>query len=137
LGGLLPCMKCCEPIAESMSLCPWCGTSRNRFANRTHFSHVCPHCDKGVLPEWRFCPWCYGPGFESPSPTRSTGVRYSSKCKFCNGKMMRFMRYCPWCHRKVHRPRPVQAFPEVCAKCGWSVDSTFWNYCPWCKQTLV
>jgi serine/threonine-protein kinase len=137
LGGLLPCMKCGEPIAESMSLCPWCGTSRNRFASRTRFSHVCPHCDKGVLPEWRFCPWCYGPGFESPSPVRSTGVRYNSKCKFCYGRMMRFMRYCPWCHRKVRRPRPVRTFPEVCAKCGWSVDSTFWNYCPWCKQSLV
>lgn len=136
-GGLLPCAKCGEPVAESMSLCPWCGTGRNRFESRTRFSHICPYCHKGVLPEWRFCPWCYGPGLDSPSHVRSKGFRYNAKCKCCGGGLMRFMRYCPWCHRKVRRPWQVRTFPEVCAKCGWSVDSIFWNYCPWCKQTLI
>jgi hypothetical protein len=50
---------------------------------------------------------------------------------------MRFMRYCPWCHRKVRKPWQVRPFHEICGRCGWSVDSVFWNYCPWCKQRLI
>jgi serine/threonine protein kinase len=131
------CVDCGEPIAESMLACPWCGSERNRFDANSLFSHICPHCHKGVLPEWRFCPWCYGAGFASPSSDRTRGVRYHARCKYCDGKLMRFMRYCPWCHRKVRRPWRIRPFPEVCDRCGWSVDSEFWNYCPWCKQCLV
>ena len=134
---LLRCVDCGEPIAESMLICPWCGSARNRFDNRSHFSHICPRCHKGVLPEWRFCPWCYGAGFKSPSPVRSKGVRYHARCKYCGGKLMRFMRYCPWCRRKVHRPWKVRLFPEICEKCRWPVDSAYWNYCPWCRQSLL
>ena len=137
LPAVFRCAECGEPIAESMFVCPWCGTERNRFDSNSQFSHICPRCHKGVLPEWRFCPWCYGPGFKSPSSTRSSGVRYRAHCKYCHGKLMRFMRYCPWCRRKVQRPWQVQPFPEICGRCGWSVDSTFWHYCPWCKQRLV
>jgi len=135
--GLSRCAKCGEPVAESMLLCPWCGTDRNRFDGAGRFSHICRRCHKGVLPEWRFCPWCYGPGFDSPSTGRSPGVRYNARCRHCGEKLMRFMRYCPWCRRKVRRPWRVSTFPEVCAKCGWSVDSDFWSYCPWCKQGLI
>jgi serine/threonine protein kinase len=135
--GLFKCTACGQPIAESMILCPWCGSDRNRFDRRTTFSHVCPTCRKGVLPEWRFCPWCYRAGFRSPSSTRSAGVRYNSRCKYCNAKMMRFMRYCPWCHRKVRKPWRVRPFPEICTKCGWSVDTEFWSYCPWCEHSLI
>lgn len=131
------CVDCGEPIAESMLICPWCGSSSNRFDTNTLFSHVCTRCHKGVLPEWRFCPWCYGPGFASPADTRTPGVRYHKTCKYCGGRLMRFMRYCPWCHRKVHRPWQIRPFPEICTRCGWSVDTNFWNYCPWCKQSLV
>lgn len=131
------CIDCGEPIAESMVLCPWCGSDHNHFDASTPFSHVCTRCHRGVLPEWRFCSWCFGPGFASPAATQTTGIRYHSRCKHCGGKLMRFMRYCPWCRRKVHRPWQVRPFPEVCSRCGWSVDSTFWNYCPWCKQRLV
>jgi serine/threonine protein kinase len=131
------CVDCGEPIAESMLICPWCGSSKNRFDTNTTFSHVCTRCHKGVLPEWRFCPWCYGPGFASPAETRTRGVHYHKKCKYCGGKIMRFMRYCPWCHRKVHRPWQVRPFPEICSRCGWSVDTSFWNFCPWCEQSLV
>jgi serine/threonine protein kinase len=131
------CVDCGEPIAESMVLCPWCGSDRNRFDANTPFSHVCTRCHRGVLPEWRFCPWCYGPGFASPAEKHTTGTRYHSRCKHCGGKLMRFMRYCPWCRRKVRRPWHVRPFPEICTNCGWSLDSTFWNYCPWCKQSLV
>jgi serine/threonine-protein kinase len=131
------CIQCGEPLAESMAICPWCGSERNRFDSRSQFSHICPRCHKGVLPEWRFCPWCYGPGFESPSSVRSAGVHYHAQCKYCGGKLMRFMRYCPWCRRKVRNPWQVQPFPEICGKCGWSIDTSFWNHCPWCKQILI
>lgn len=130
------CVHCGEPIAESMTVCPFCGTGRNHFDTRSSLSHICTRCHKGVLPEWRFCPWCYGPGFKSPSTTRTTGVRYHSRCRHCRGPLMRFMRYCPWCHRKVRKPWHVQPFTEVCGKCGSSVDSVFWHYCPWCSQAL-
>lgn len=137
LANLFRCVHCAEPIAESMLCCPWCGNDRNRFDTHSQYNYICPRCHKGVLPEWRFCPWCYGVGFESPSPVRSAGVRYHSRCKYCNGKLQRFMRYCPWCRRRVSRPWQVRPFPEICGRCGWSVDSSFWNYCPWCKQSLL
>jgi serine/threonine-protein kinase len=131
------CRKCGEPVSEVMSICPWCGTGSNRFEYSTAFSHYCCECKKGVLPEWRFCAWCYGGGFDSPSSERSKGVRYYDRCKCCDGKLMRFMRYCPWCHRKVRKAWQVRPFPETCGKCNWSVDSAFWNYCPWCRSSLV
>ena len=131
------CVECGEPIAESMAVCPWCGSRRNRFDTHNEFSYICPRCHKGVLAEWRFCPWCYGAGFKSPSSERSKGVRYHDRCKYCNGRLMRFMRYCPWCRRKVRQKWGVRPFPEVCGRCGWPVDSGFWNYCPWCKQGLL
>jgi len=136
-SAIFRCAECGEPIAEPMLCCPWCGSDRNRFDTHDQFSHICRRCHKAVLPEWRFCPWCYRPGFKSPGSVSSTGVRYHTRCKYCNGKLMRFMRYCPWCHRKVRQPWQVRPFPEICGRCGWSVDSTFWNYCPWCKQSLV
>jgi len=140
-GRVLPavfrCVDCGEPIAESMSACPWCGSTRNRFDEQTPFSHICPRCHRGVLPEWRFCPWCYGAGFADPSPNKTAGIRYHTKCKYCGGDLMRFMRYCPWCRRKVRQPWQVSPFPEICTRCGWSVDSEFWLYCPWCQQRLI
>ena len=136
-GCLFRCIDCGEPIAEPMLICPWCGSSRNRFDTQTPFSHICPRCHKGVLPEWRFCPWCYGPGFASPSQKRSPGVRYHAKCKHCGGKIMRFMRYCPWCRRKIQKPWRLRSFPEICNRCKWPVDSSYWYYCPWCKQMLL
>jgi serine/threonine-protein kinase len=137
LPFIVRCVKCGEPMDERMVICPWCGTGSNRFDSQSRLSHICGRCHKGVLAEWRFCAWCYGPGFASPSTKRTAGVRYQANCKYCDGKLMRFMRYCPWCHRKVRGPWQVRPFPEICGRCGWSVDSSFWNYCPWCKQGLV
>ncbi|MFH1615480.1 MAG: serine/threonine-protein kinase [Planctomycetota bacterium] len=137
LPALLKCVRCSEPVSENMVICPWCGTGRNRFDSRTRFSHVCYRCHRGVWPEWRFCPWCYGPGFKSPSPVRTVGVHYDGKCRYCGGKVMRFMKYCPWCRHKIHKAWRVKPFPEVCGRCGWSVDSSFWNYCPWCEYSLL
>ena len=135
--AILTCTQCGEPIAESMLVCPWCGSDDNRFDSRSKFNYVCPRCHKGVLAEWRFCPWCYGPGFESPSSFRTAGVRYNSRCRHCKKPLMRFMRYCPWCRRKVTKPWQVSSFPEICNRCKCSVDSSFWNYCPWCRQNLL
>ena len=134
---LFRCVECDEPIAEKMQVCPWCGSEKNRFDTRSRFSHICHRCHKGVLPEWRFCPWCYGPGFDPQEHDRTIKVNYHARCKKCGGKLMRFMRYCPWCHHKVKRPWTLRPFPETCNRCGWPVDSDFWNYCPWCKQNLV
>ncbi len=131
------CTDCGEPISESMIACPWCGSERNRFDEGTPFSHVCRRCHRGVLPEWRFCPWCFGPGFKDPSETQTPGVRYQGRCSHCRGKLMRFMRYCPWCRRKVRKPWQVRPFPEVCGRCDWPVDSQYWTFCPWCRQLLV
>ena len=125
-----------EGIAEKMQICPWCGSGKNRFDTCSQFSHICHRCHKGILPEWRFCPWCYGVGFESKK-TSSPKVRYHCRCKYCDGKLIRFMRYCPWCHRKVRQAWDVRPFPEVCGRCHWPVDTDFWNYCPWCKQNLM
>ncbi len=137
LSASFRCVDCGEPVAESMTICPWCGSDRNRFDANTAYSHVCPRCSRGVLPEWRYCPWCYGPGFASPSEARTRGVRYQRRCAHCGGGLLRFMRYCPWCRRKIRKPWRVRPFPEVCGRCKWSVDSDFWNYCAWCRQRLV
>ena len=134
---LAHCVDCGEPIAESMIVCPWCRSRRNRFDTRSRFSYVCLRCHKGVLAEWRYCPWCYGPGFATVSSVASAAAHYHARCRFCDGKLMRFMRYCPWCHRKVRKPWRVHPFGEICTTCRWSVDSNFWNYCPWCVQRLI
>jgi len=137
LGPLSRCVDCGEPIAECMQICPWCRSERNRFDTRSRYDYVCPRCHRGVLAEWRYCPWCYGPGFASPSERRTPGVHYHSRCRYCGGGLQRFMRYCPWCRRKVRRAWKVKVFPEVCTSCGGPVDSEFWHYCPWCRRGLI
>jgi serine/threonine-protein kinase len=137
LSPVFRCVNCDELISESMRLCPWCGTDRNHFDTTTQFDRICPRCHKGISNEWHYCPWCYGSGFETQPSRRKTGIRYHAKCKYCKGKLVRFMRYCPWCHRKIRKPWQPRPFPEICNRCGWSVDSTFWRCCPWCKQNLI
>ena len=137
ISAFFNCADCGEPIAESMLICPNCGTDRNKFDERSAFDYICQDCHRGVLPEWNYCPWCYNAGFCSPAKTKTPGVRYQGKCKHCSGKLMRFMRYCPWCHRKVQKPWKVSAFPEICANCSQPVDTEFWNFCPWCTQKLI
>lgn len=134
---LFRCIECDEPIAESMQACPWCGSRKNLFDVRSQLSHICRRCHKGVLPQWRYCPWCPGPGFVPQEPERLIKISYHARCEYCHGKLIRFMRYCPWCHHKVEQSWDIRPFPELCNKCGWPVDSDFWNYCPWCKQSLL
>ncbi len=126
------CVTCGEPISEIMSGCSWCGESQNRFEHASAFPWYCPDCRKGVLPEWRFCPWCYGAGFATHTERRTADRRYRTKCRGCSGKLMPFMRFCPWCRCKVRQPWRVHPFPDRCRHCRWSVDTSFWAYCPWC-----
>jgi serine/threonine-protein kinase len=137
LNPVFRCVNCSEPISESMLVCPWCGTDRNRFDRNTQLDRICPRCHKGISNEWHYCPWCYGSGFQTHPSERRAGIRYHSRCKHCKGKVARFMRYCPWCRRKIRKPWQCRPFPETCSRCGWSVDSDFWRYCPWCKQNLT
>lgn len=134
---LYRCVDCDGYIAESMQICPYCGSNKNRFDKRSQFDYICPDCHKGILPEWHFCPWCYSRGFRSSAEQKTKGIRYQSYCRYCGGKLMNFMRYCSWCHRKVRKNWDVKPFPEICSTCGWSVDSEFFNYCPWCKHRLL
>jgi len=131
------CLDCGEPIAEEMAICPWCSSDRNRFDTCSQFSHICHRCHKGMHPTWRFCPWCYGPGYQPQEEAGVRSPRYYTRCRHCKGKLMRFMQYCPWCRRKVRKAWRVNPFPELCGRCGWSIDSTYWNYCPWCTQRLI
>jgi serine/threonine protein kinase len=135
--NLYRCIDCDQLIDESMLICPNCGSAKNRFDTLARYDYICPDCHRGILPEWRFCPWCYGTGFRSPHKHKTKGIRYHSHCRYCGGKLMRFMRYCPWCHRKVKQTWHVKPFPEVCSKCSWPVDTEFFSYCPWCKQRLL
>ncbi len=131
------CTECGEPVVESMTICPWCSSKRNRFDDRSSFDYICRRCHKGLSGNWHYCPWCYGAGFKPQDSDVAVPLSYHDRCTHCNGKLMRFMHYCPWCRRKVTKPWHVWPFPEVCGRCGWSVDSNFWNYCPWCKLRLI
>ena len=135
LVNIKNCVDCGEPVSEAMQCCPWCGSERNRFDDSTSFSHLCRRCHRGVAPEWEYCPWCYGAGF-TPQEPESEKIKYNARCGFCSGKEMHFMKYCPWCRRKPKSKWQVHPFPEVCGKCGWSVDSKYWIFCPWCCEKL-
>ncbi|MFC1652294.1 serine/threonine-protein kinase [Planctomycetota bacterium] len=130
------CVDCGEPVVESMALCPWCGSDRNRFEQTTALTHYCGRCSRGMLGEWSYCPWCHGPGYEPTRNTATPGVRYQGACKHCHGKLMRFMRYCPWCKRKVQTAWESARFPEICGQCQGPVDREYWHYCPWCRVGL-
>lgn len=136
LGTLFSCVDCGEPIAESMQACPWCGSERNRFDDRSQLSHICHHCHRGVAPDWHYCPWCYSSGF-IPQEPNGTKPDYKTKCTYCGGKMMNFMKYCPWCHKKPKHPWHLPPFTEICNACGSSVDTNYWIYCPWCTSKLI
>jgi len=64
LGMRYRCHRCGGPIAEAMSVCPWCGSAENSFRELTPAPLVCGRCERGVLPEWTACPWCYAGRFQ-------------------------------------------------------------------------
>jgi serine/threonine-protein kinase len=131
------CSDCGQPVSESMQICPWCGSEKNRFDRKTNFDYTCPDCHRGVGADWNYCPWCYSKGFVQQDVKSSGKIKYQDKCKYCGGKLMRFMRYCPWCHRKVVQKWKAAVFPQICNSCKQSVDTDYWNWCPWCKQKLI
>lgn len=134
------CTTCAGPVAEAMLHCPWCGTHRHKHPDDTRFPRCCPRCNRGLKLDWKYCPWCYGPGFELETTRQYTDVRYQARChnqKCSRRSLMPFMRYCPWCHRKVRKAWKLPGSNEKCSSCGWGVTATFWNYCPWCGVPIA
>jgi hypothetical protein len=85
--------------------------------------------------DWRFCPWCYGTGYEVETSRRYSDKRYTARCQnpACERKMlMPFMRYCPWCHAKIRREWRIAGLSHTCPRCHWTVLPDFWEFCPWC-----
>ncbi len=133
------CHRCEGPIAESMGFCCWCGTERAVHRGDASFPLSCPRCRRGMKADWRFCPWCYGPGFEVTSNRVYSDVRYDGRCanSRCTRKqLMPFMRYCPWCRTKVRRKWKVPGSHQKCSACDWGVFSSYWSYCPWCGKRI-
>jgi serine/threonine-protein kinase len=135
LGKLYACRKCHGLVSESMRCCPWCRDDRTRFPDDTSFPECCPRCLRGMKLDWRYCPWCYGAGFEVETNRQFKDARYSGRCQNtkCQRKsLMPYMRYCPWCSRKVSRTWKLNGSKHRCHTCGWGIAKDFWLYCPWC-----
>jgi serine/threonine-protein kinase len=133
------CGRCDGPISEFMQACPWCGVERKVFRGETSFPACCPRCNRGTKLDWRYCAWCYGPGFEDASQREYSDRRYVGRCRNpnCDRKdLMPFMRYCPWCRAKVRHPWKIPGHSETCGKCGWGVVRDFWSHCPWCGTEI-
>lgn len=134
------CKKCNGPVSETMKVCPWCGSSRKIYREKTNFPSQCPRCHRGMKLDWEYCPWCHGAGFQVRATRDYTDVRYQARCNnpSCSRKdLMPFMRYCPWCRRKVKRKWKIPGSNEKCSSCGWGVLRAFWNHCPWCCKSLA
>jgi serine/threonine-protein kinase len=132
------CPSCSGPIAETMQACPWCGTQVNHKKLATDYPGHCPRCHHGSKLDWRYCAWCYGPGFEVETNRSFPDRRYSARCSHrqCRGKLLPFMRYCPWCRTRVKRPWKLPGSTARCPSCEWGVDRNYWHHCPWCSKAL-
>ena len=134
LEASFACHACDGPIAESMSHCPWCGTTRNSFAHVTKFPLVCPSCERGVRAEWRACPTCSRGRFEGNGKPIPPGRHSERSCRRpgCGAPIDRLMRYCPACKQKVARPWKIEGL-EPCERCRWPMASR-WRFCAWCGK---
>ncbi len=133
------CGRCAGPLSEAMLACPWCGAGRKVLRDETTFPSCCPRCERGAKLDWRYCAWCYGPGFEDVADRRYSDRRYTARCRNprCDrGELMPFMRYCPWCRTKVRQPWKIAGSSDTCSKCDWGVVRDFWTHCPWCAAGL-
>jgi serine/threonine-protein kinase len=133
------CNRCDGPVSEAMQACPWCGDSRRVFDAVTNFPTACPRCNRGAKLDWRFCAWCYGPGFTDATERQYSDRRYVARCRNpkCDRQdLMPFMRYCPWCHTKVRQPWRIEGSADKCGKCDNGVLRDFWTHCPWCAVSL-
>ncbi|MHB8901809.1 MAG: protein kinase domain-containing protein [Thermoguttaceae bacterium] len=134
------CHRCQGPVSESMAFCCWCGADRAVHRGQTDYPVSCPRCRRGMKSDWRYCPWCYGPGFEVAATRFYSDVRYEGRCanpRCTRRHLMPFMRYCPWCRTKVRRKWPVPGSTDKCPGCRWGVFRSFWTYCPWCGKRIV
>jgi len=133
------CGRCDGPISESMTACPWCGTGHKVFRGETTYPACCPRCLRGTKLDWRYCAWCYGPGFDDVAQREYSDRRYVARCRnpHCDRKeLMPFMRYCPWCRTKVRQAWKIPGSSDICGKCGWGVVRDVWSHCPWCAAML-
>jgi len=131
------CNHCSGPVSEFMMACPWCGYRGNSFFGISTFPDACADCEHGVHDDWKFCPWCYGPGFCKVSRIQSQDARYGGRCPKCRStRLLPHMRHCPWCNARQRpwRTRPLQA---RCPACKSSIAATYWDHCPWCAKALV
>lgn len=136
LGMRYCCHRCEGPIAESMAVCPWCGSRDNSFRDVTSYPLVCPECERGVRPEWTACPWCYPGRLAGNGRAPRPDPKATRRCTRtgCAGELQPFMRYCPLCKQK---PRRLWSHPELherCPRCRWPVSRAFWRFCPWCGR---
>ncbi|MEM7280834.1 MAG: protein kinase [Pseudomonadota bacterium] len=132
------CRTCEGPVSGSMVACPWCGTDNPAKEADSGYKNHCSRCGRGSKPEWSYCAWCYGPGFELESTREYSDKRYVARCENdkCGKKIMRFMRYCPWCKTKVKKKWNIPGNKARCSKCGWGIAARFWQYCGWCGAKL-
>ncbi len=129
------CSACQGPVSEAMTVCPWCCKPRPRHDGETKMPQCCPRCHRGMKLDWRYCPWCFGEGFEVATTRQYNDVRYEEKCSNpeCDRKLlMPFMRYCPWCRRKVRHHWTLPGHKESCSNCHWFYAKEYWTCCPWC-----
>jgi hypothetical protein len=120
-----------------MQACPWCGHSLARWRDETRHPERCTRCGRGRKPDWRYCPWCYGPAFRRVSPRRHADRSYTERCsnRDCERRvLMPWARYCPWCRRRQRQRWKLPGSDCRCARCGWGVHPDFWAFCPWCGK---
>jgi len=141
--GALPldgrCGHCHGPIAEAFETCPWCGDGDRLELGGKAFPDSCPRCNRGRKRDWRYCAWCYGPGFDDVATREYPDRRYTARCsnRACRRKLlMPHMRYCPWCRVKVRRNWPLPGTTARCRHCGNGVADEYWSTCPWCTRPL-
>jgi serine/threonine-protein kinase len=133
------CHRCGGPVSEFMTACPWCGYRGNSFYGLASFPDVCASCERGVHDDWRFCPWCYGPGFLRVSRQASRDPRYGSRCsnpRCRETRLLPHMKHCPWCNARL-RPWRSRTLAGRCPGCKASVASDYWEHCAWCGKDLV
>ncbi len=136
LGMTFECQRCHGPIAEAMSVCPWCGSKSNSFKDTTKEPLVCGRCERGVQPEWTSCPYCFAGRFEGNGrpPRRDPQSLRPCKKRGCPGRLRLFWRYCPVCKTKPGRPWRHTALPDRCPRCSWPTSKTFFRFCAFCGR---
>lgn len=133
------CNRCGGPTSEAMLHCPWCAVKRSSYRGPTRHTERCPRCKRGRRSDWRFCPYCYGPGFKRVIERSYADTAYTGRCanSACSkGVVAPFMRYCPWCRHKVRQRWKLEAVKTRCSGCAWPVLPEHWMACPWCARKL-